>query len=379
MEKKLFENVFGVEYNEEYFSPGRVNLIGEHIDYNGGLVLPMAINFGTHGYLKMRSDKKVRLYSMNFEEIGVIEFDIDNIVYDEKDDWANYVKGVFAVFLEEGYEIEHGFDLLVNGTIPNGSGLSSSASLEVLIGKIIIDSNNLDVDGTKLALLAQKAENEFIGVNCGIMDQFIIANGTSEGALLINCDTLEYATARVKLGNHKIVVLNSKKKRGLVDSAYNARRTSCENAYAVAKEKLGVSNLCEVTIEQLDGLGLGEEDYKRARHAILENLRVEESVQLLAEGQIIEFGNVLYEGHESLRDLFEVSCDELDYIVDLCQANGATGARMTGAGFGGCCVAVIEEDKLDLLEVVKSKYDERFGLGLEYYVVDANDKTKKVN
>ncbi len=377
MNEKFIE-IFGVEHQQEYFSPGRINLIGEHIDYNGGMVFPMAINLGTHGYLRMRSDKKVRLYSLNFEDKGLIEFDIDSIKFDEKYDWANYVQGVIDVFIKDGHDIKCGFDLLVNGTIPNGSGLSSSASLEVLIGKILIDNNHLDVDGTKLALLAQKAENEFIGVNCGIMDQFIIANGTHEGALSINTDTLEYATVRFDLGDNVIVVLNSKKKRGLVDSAYNARRTSCENAAKIAKEKYGTDYLCQLTIEQLDDLELDTEDYKRARHAVEEQARVELSMQQLADGKITEFGQTLYAGHESLKTLFEVSCDELDFIVDGCKELGAIGARMTGAGFGGCCIAVMHKDEVSKLDSLVSSYQAEFGLDLEYYTVVANDKTQRV-
>ncbi|WOO88582.1 galactokinase [Mollicutes bacterium LVI A0078] len=378
MSEKFLE-LFEVDYNQEYFSPGRINLIGEHIDYNGGMVFPMAINLGTHGYLRMREDKIVRLYSLNFEDKGVIEFDIDSIKYDDKYDWANYVQGVIDVFVKAGHKIEHGFDLLVNGTIPNGSGLSSSASLEVLIGKILIDNNDLGVDGTKLALLAQKAENEFIGVNCGIMDQFIIANGTREGALSINTDTLEYATVRFDLGDNVIVVLNSKKKRGLVDSAYNARRTSCENAAEVAKAKYGTEYLCQLTVEQLDSLEVKAEDYKRARHAIEEQERVELSMQQLADGDISGFGQTLYAGHKSLKELFEVSCDELDFIVDGCKELGAVGARMTGAGFGGCCIAVMHKDEVRKLDSLVADYKAKFDLDLEYYEVVANDKTQRVN
>ncbi len=249
----------------------------------------------------------------------------------------------------------------------------------MLIGKILIDNNNLDVDGTKLALLAQKAENEFIGVNCGIMDQFIIANGTHEGALSINTDTLEYATVRFNLGDNVIVVLNSNKKRGLVDSAYNARRTSCENAAKIANQKYGIEYLCQLTIEQLDSLELGEEDYKRARHAVEEQARVELSIQQLADGHITEFGQTLYAGHESLKTLFEVSCAELDFIVDGCKQLGAVGARMTGAGFGGCCIAVMNKDEVNKLDELVSAYKAEFGLELEYYTVVANDKTGRVN
>ncbi len=374
----VFKDKFGENYDQQYFSPGRINLIGEHIDYNGGMVFPMAINLGTHGYVRMRDDKQVRVYSLNFPEIGIIEFDIDNIKFDPKYDWANYVQGVIDVFLKAGYKIEKGFDLVVNGTIPNGSGLSSSASLEVLIGRILIDNNNLDIDGTKLALLAQRAENEFIGVNCGIMDQFIIANGTDEGALSINTDTLEFATVRFNLADNVIVALNSNKKRGLVDSAYNARRMSCENIVTVAKEKFDINYLCEMTVDQLDSLELSEEDYKRGLHAINEQVRVEHSMQQLANGQIKEFGATLYEGHESLKNLFEVSCDELDFIVDGCKQLGAIGARMTGAGFGGCCIAIMAKDQVATLDTLCTQYKQKFGIELEYYPVVANDQTKRV-
>ncbi len=377
--QEQFKEKFGCNFDQEYFSPGRINLIGEHIDYNGGMVFPMAINLGTHGYLKMRNDSKIRLYSLNFEEIGIIEFDINDIQYNENLDWANYVAGVVDVFQKDGHVINNGFDLLVNGTIPNGSGLSSSASLEVLIGKILIDNNKLDIDGTQLALLAQKAENEFIGVNCGIMDQFIIANGTHEGALSINTDSLKYATVRFNLKDNVIVVLNSKKKRGLVDSEYNARRMSCEEVLRTAKRRFDVKYLCELTVEQLNQLELSKEDSKRAKHAIDEQNRVELAMQQLANGDIDGFGQTLYDGHASLRDLFEVSCEELDFIVDGCRQLGAIGSRMTGAGFGGCCIAVMPRQEVGKLEELKIAYKQKFGLDLEYYTVVANDKTQKIN
>lgn len=376
--KKKFLEIYGVNWEQEYFSPGRINLIGEHIDYNGGTVLPMAINLGTHGVLRKRDDKHVRVYSLNFEEVGVIEFDIDSICYDEKYNWANYVQGVINTFKKAGYKIDFGFDLMINGTIPNGSGLSSSASLEVLIGKILIDNNNIEVDEKELALLAQKAENEFIGVNCGIMDQFIIANGTHEGALSINTDTLEYTTVQFNLGENVIVVLNSNKKRGLVDSSYNKRRMSCDKVAKVAYSKYGVKYLCNLTLEQLDSLHLEAEDYKRAKHAVEEQGRVELAMQQLSSGDVKGFGQTLYEGHESLKTLFEVSCDELDFIVSGCHELGVVGARMTGAGFGGCCIAVVHKDEIYKLDTLVTEYKKKFGLDLEYYAVVANDKAKRV-
>ncbi len=375
---ELFKKVFNKEIEQEYFSPGRINLIGEHIDYNGGEVFPMAIQLGTHGYLKMRDDKIVNCYSLNFEEQGIISFSIDDNKFNDNLNWANYVLGTIRTFIEEGYSITNGFDIMINGTIPNGSGLSSSASLEVLIGRILIENFNLDVNDTKLALLAQKAENEFIGVNCGIMDQFIIANGTKDGALTINTDTLDFKTVEFDLKDNVIVVLNSNKKRGLVDSKYNDRRASCENVLEMAKKDYDINTLCAMTIEQLDKLDVSKEDYKRAYHAITEQKRVLKAQELLKSGNIIEFGQVLNEGHQSLKNMFEVSCEELDFIVDKCLENGAIGARMTGAGFGGCCICIINKVDVDNLENIKAPYKDKFGLELEYYEVFANDKTKKI-
>ncbi len=377
--KNEFKKIFNSEHEQEFFSPGRINLIGEHIDYNGGLVLPMAIDMGTYGLIKLREDNIIRAYSMNFPQVGIIEFDINNIQNDPQDDWVNYIKGVVDVFIKEGHEIKGGFDILVNGTIPNGSGLSSSASLEVLIGRILIDNNDLDVNDTKLALYAQKAENEFIGVNCGIMDQFIIANGTEAGALKINTDTLEYSVVEFDLKDNVIVILNSNKKRGLVDSAYNERRQSCDNVFAIASHRCNVKTLCELTIEQLNTLPLKKEDYNRAKHAIEENIRVQKTVELLQAGKLNEFGAVLDEGHASLRDLFEVSCAELDFITAGAKSVGAIGARMTGAGFGGCCIALMPRNKVNNLREVVKAYRQAFDLELEYYVVVTSDKTKRIN
>ncbi len=376
--KEKFNQIFDADIEQEYFSPGRINLIGEHIDYNGGNVFPMTINLGTYGYLRLRNDKRIRLYSMNFENIGIIEFDMNNIEFNEQLNWANYVQGVVDVFQKCGYEIKNGFDLLINGTIPNSSGLSSSASLEVLIGKILIDNNDLNVTDVELALLAQKAENEFIGVNCGIMDQFVIANGSNKGALTLNTNTLQFEIVEFDLKDNVIVVLNSKKKRGLVDSAYNARRESCERVLESAKKSFEVDCICNMTEEELLRLEISKEDYMRALHAIKEQERVELSKQKLAENDIVAFGQILYDGHQSLKELFEVSCDELDFIVDGCQKLGAVGARMTGAGFGGCCIAIMNKDNLSLLDNLAEDYYQKFKINLEYYPIVADNKTMRI-
>ncbi len=378
MKQKQFNDIFDFNYESTYFSPGRVNLIGEHIDYNGGKVLPMAIDYGTYGYVRMRDDKVVRVYSNNFVEFGKIEFNLDDLKYSKEDDWANYVKGVFKILIDLGYKIDRGFDLLVEGTIPNGSGLSSSASLEVLICVILNEKFNLNIDDVKIATLSQKVENEFIGVNCGIMDQFIIATAKKEMASLIDTDKLTYEFINADFKNYKLVIINSKKRRGLVDSAYNERRESCNNVLNKAKSKFEIETLCQLTNEMMQQLDLTKEEEKRALHVISESKRVNDSVELLKNGEIEKFGEQLNSSHDSLRDLFEVSCDELDYIVELCRENNAIGSRMTGAGFGGCAIALFDNTKLDVLEPIKEKYKEKFNLELEYYIVNSNDKAGRI-
>ncbi len=369
-----FKNVFNQDYDLEFFSPGRVNLIGEHIDYNGGFVLPMAINFGTYGYVRFRDDRKVCAYSGNFEDIGIIEFDIDNIQYNESDNWVNYVKGVFNEMLKDGHNIKRGFDIYVFGNIPNGSGLSSSASLEVLIGRILIYDNNLNISDVELAIYGQRAENKFIGVNCGIMDQFIIAVGKENHSVLINTNTHDFEYASSDFKEYELVVLNSKKKRGLVDSEYNERREACEYVLAKGQEKFDLDSLCAMNLEQLSTLELTENQVKRATHAITEQQRVIESVKLLNNGNIEEFGKLLNQSHSSLRDLFEVSCDELDFIVDFMQNNGSIGSRMTGAGFGGCAIALMPKNSDDIYDKLIEEYKNKYDLDLEYYLVTSHDK-----
>ncbi|MFV0289181.1 MAG: galactokinase [Mycoplasmatales bacterium] len=378
MDKNKFKKIFGVNYEEEYFSPGRVNLIGEHIDYNGGKVLPLGINLGTYGLVSKRSDQKIKLYSLNFEEVGILEFTITNLEFKKADNWTNYVKGVVNELQLAGYQIKQGFNILVYGTIPNGSGLSSSASLEVLIGKILIEQNNLNISDEDLAVLCQKAENNFIGVNCGIMDQFIIATAKKGYASLINTATLAYDFVDCNFQDKVLVVLNSNKKRGLVDSAYNERRTSCESALKIAQKTYSVTDLCQLTMEEVNNLTLSATDYKRVKHVVEENLRVQQSVICLQAGNLEQFGQLLNESHASLKDLYEVSCEELDFLVKESQKAKALGARMTGAGFGGCVIGLFEQDYEEKLAKIKEKYLEKFNLNLEYYTVDTNNKALKI-
>ncbi len=378
MKQKEFNNLFNYNYDSAYFSPGRVNLIGEHIDYNGGKVLPMAINYGTYGYVRMREDNIVRVYSNNFKNIGIVEFSLNDLTYKKDDDWASYVKGVFKILIDNQYKIDKGFDLLVEGTIPNGSGLSSSASLEILICVILNDKFNLSIDDVKKATLSQKVENEFIGVNCGIMDQFIIATAKKGMASLIDTNKLTYKFINADFKDYKLVIINSKKRRGLVDSEYNERRESCNSVLKKAKKQFDIENLCQLTSDMLNEINLNDKEKKRAEHVISEYNRVERSVKLLEDGDIEKFGELLNKSHYSLRDLFEVSCEELDYIVQLCQDNGSIGARMTGAGFGGCAIALFNNN-LDVLDKIHNKYKEKFNLDLEYYMVDSSDKARRID
>ncbi|MCR5271625.1 MAG: galactokinase, partial [Lachnospiraceae bacterium] len=339
--KNKFVEVFGDEGNIEiYFAPGRVNLIGEHTDYNGGHVFPCALTIGTYGAVRKRSDKKLRFFSMNFENLGVIESSIENLKPEKEADWTNYPKGVIWAFKERGMEIESGFDLVLFGNIPNGSGLSSSASVEVLTGYILKNLYGFDVSNKDLALIGQFSENNFNGVNCGIMDQFAIAMGKKNHAIFLDTATLEYEYAPVKLENAKIVISCSNKKRGLADSKYNERRSECESALAYLKKVCDIESLGELTDEKFDELASNipsEVNRRRAKHAVYENQRTVKAVNALKENDVTEFGRLMNASHVSLRDDYEVTGVELDTLVEEAwKIDGVIGSRMTGAGFGGC-------------------------------------------
>ncbi|MGL5868562.1 galactokinase, partial [Clostridium chrysemydis] len=348
-----FKDIFkyGDENLDKFFSPGRVNLIGEHTDYNGGNVFPCAINFGTYAIASKREDNKVRVFSLNFEEEGVKEFTLDNLKNIKEDNWANYVKAVVYSFKKDGFKIEKGFDLVVYGDIPNGAGLSSSASLELLISEILKVYNNLDIDTIDMVKLSQKAENEFIGVNCGIMDQFAIGMGKKDKAIFLDTNLLKYEFVPIDLKGIKIVIANTNKRRGLMDSKYNERRSECEEALKDIKEHKNINSLGELTEENLDeALSYIKRDVckLRARHAVLENRRTIKAVELLNKSDISGFGKLMNDSHASLRDYYEVTGIELDTLVDLAQkTEGVIGSRMTGAGFGGCTISLVKEEKVD--------------------------------
>lgn len=380
-----FKNLY--KYNGEvkvFFSPGRVNLIGEHTDYNGGFVFPCALDFGTYAVAVKRNDNTFRMYSKNFENLGVIEFSLDKLVNEPQDDWANYPKGVIKAFLDAGFDINSGFDVLFYGNIPNGAGLSSSASIELATSVILKDLFNLDVDMVNMVKLSQKAENKFIGVNCGIMDQFAIGMGKKDNAILLDCNTLNYQYAPVVLKGASIVIANTNKKRGLADSKYNERRGSCEAAVKVLNEKgINIKYLGELSVERFNEvkhLITDEEQLKRATHAVSENERTKLAVEKLNAGDIEAFGQLMNQSHISLRDDYEVTGFELDSLVEAeWEAKGVIGARMTGAGFGGCTVSIVKDEFIEeFKKSVGEKYTAKTGLVADFYVAKIGDGSRKL-
>ncbi len=371
-----FVEIFGKDGDiRSYFAPGRVNLIGEHTDYNGGHVFPCALTIGTYGVARKRNDSKLRFYSMNFERLGVIESDINELVNKQEDNWANYPKGVIWAFKEKGYDVTCGFDMVIFGNIPNGSGLSSSASVEVITGVILKDLFGFDVNMIDIALIGQYSENKFNGVNCGIMDQFAIAMGKKDNAIFLDTADLSYQYAPIKLENAKIVIACSNKKRGLGDSKYNERRSECESALAKLQEKLSIKSLGELTEEEFEANKalIGNPVWeKRAKHAVYENQRTIKAVKALQDGDLKLFGELMNASHVSLRDDYEVTGKELDTLVENSWAQkGVIGSRMTGAGFGGCTVSIVENDCVeDFIKNVGEAYKNTIGYAADFYVVE---------
>lgn len=374
---KKFVEVFGEGGTIlPFFAPGRVNLIGEHTDYNGGHVFPCALTIGTYGVIRKREDRKIRFYSMNFDKYGIMESSLDGLAYKKEDNWTNYPKGVIWAFKEHGYEITQGFDFACVGTIPNSSGLSSSASLEVLMSKMLIDVYGFtDVDMIKASLYSQYAENKFIGVNCGIMDQFAIAMGKKDCAIYLDTATLTYEYAPVQLKDEKIVIMNTNKKRGLGDSKYNERRQECETALEEIQRIKNIQTLGELTEEEFEQVKGAIQDpvrMKRAKHAVYENQRTVKAVEALKQNNLKLFGELMNASHISLRDDYEVTGKELDTLVESAwKQEGVIGARMTGAGFGGCAVSIVKADQVDrFIENVGKEYEEKIGYQADFYVVE---------
>lgn len=376
---KKFKEVFGnTEGAQVYFAPGRVNLIGEHTDYNGGHVFPCALTIGTYAVARKRNDNVLQFYSMNFEKLGVIGCTLENLVPSPEADWTNYPKGVMWAFEQRGMKIPCGMDILLNGNIPNGSGLSSSASVEVLTGYILRDLFGFDVSNQDLALIGQYSENNFNGVNCGIMDQFAIAMGKENHAIFLDTADLSYEYAPIKLEGAKIVIACSNKKRGLGDSKYNERRSECETALAELQKVTNVKSLGELSEEAFeqykDAIG-SDVRKKRAKHAVYENRRTLKAVEALKAGDITLFGELMNASHVSLRDDYEVTGIELDTLVEEAwKVDGVIGSRMTGAGFGGCTVSIVKDDAIDtFIERVGAAYLEKIGYAADFYVVEIGD------
>lgn len=377
--KQAFTDKYGVSGEIHVFhAPGRVNLIGEHIDYNGGYVLPAALEFGTALAIRANNDEIIRLASINFpDQEG--EFALPEIGFGRTKQWMDYPLGILAVLQEKGTPVRSGYDLLFFGNIPNGSGLSSSASIEVVTAYAMLTMEKGHIDTVEIAVLSQRAENEFVGVNCGIMDQFAVANGLKDHAILLMCDTLEYKHVPFNTGDYRIVIGNTNKRRGLVDSKYNERRSQCEAALTALQPHVEQLNyLAQLTPEQYHVLEEQIQDKivrNRARHVIEENARVLSSVEALEQDDLKRFGQLMNESHESLRDLYEVSCEELDVMVEEARLiAGTIGSRMTGAGFGGCTVSLVHQDQVELfLQEVGKSYEQRTGLKADFYVCSAGD------
>nr|WP_294492160.1 galactokinase [uncultured Anaerosporobacter sp.] len=358
-----------------YFAPGRVNLIGEHTDYNGGHVFPCALTIGTYAIARKNTNRSLRLYSVNFDELGVITISLDDLSYAKEDDWTNYPKGVVWAFAEKGMKIDAGLDILYYGNIPNSSGLSSSASIEVVTGYILSQTFGFNTSLVDIALISQFAENKFNGVNCGIMDQFAIAMGKKDHAIFLDTSNLEYEYAPIQLEGAKIVIACSNKKRGLGDSKYNERRTECETALEELKKVVSIHTLGDLSEEQFEQYKDAIKDdvrRKRAKHAVYENQRTIQAVNALKANDIATFGKLMNESHVSLREDYEVTGIELDTLVETSlEQEGVIGSRMTGAGFGGCTVSIVKEEAIDsFIKNVGETYLQKIGYKADFYVVE---------
>ncbi len=363
-----------------FFSPGRVNLIGEHTDYNNGFVFPCALNYGTYLLVRKRDDDKLVLNTLNFEfsdsqSIGSIE-------KNESDEWVNYPLGVLSEFLQRGIK-PGGMEMLFYGDIPNGAGLSSSASIEMVTAYALNDMFDAGLTVLELVKLSQHAENTFVGMNCGIMDQFAVGMGEKDKAIFLNCDTLNYDAVPVELDEYQLIISNTNKRRGLTDSKYNERHAECEKAVEYLNSKTGIKHLSQLSINDmhlLDELIPDETVRKRARHVITENNRVLQAVNVLKKGDIFQFGRLMNQSHDSLKDDYEVTGKELDAIVyEARNIIGTVGSRMTGAGFGGCSVSIVEKTRVNsFIENLDRAYTDATGLKAEFYLPTIDNGVRKI-
>ena len=377
--EKRFEEIYGTKVEHLYFAPGRVNLIGEHIDYNGGRVFPCALSFGTYLAVALRDDQKIAFASMN----QAFRLECDPTIFEHKPaEWVKYPLGVVKEFADRGFD-PWGFDILYFGDIPNGAGLSSSASIEVVTAFMLNDLLHAGLDVVELVKMSQRAENLFVGMNCGIMDQFAVGMGKKEHAIALDCGTLDYDLIPLHLNGYKLVITNSNKNHDLVTSEYNVRRSQCEQALADINQALNVKHLCDLSEEELERarhLISDETVYRRARHAVTENARVNEAIDVLQRGDLVRFGELMNESHRSLKEDYEVTGVEMDTLAEEGQKlPGVLGSRITGGGFGGCTVSLVKEDNVqEFIEKLASVYHDKVGLNAEFYVADIGDGVRKI-
>ena len=382
--QEVFREKFAAAQTHAYFSPGRVNLIGEHTDYNGGHVFPCAISLGTYALVAPRTDGISRLYSMNVPEQGVVQFPMHGAVKSDAYGWANYPIGVVRVMEDAGHRAAHGFDIVLYGTLPNGAGLSSSASIEVLMAVILNDELNLGIDMVELVKFSQKAENEFVGMNCGIMDQFAVGMGKKDCAILLDCNTLSYRYSKLALDGCSIVITNTNKTHSLVTSAYNERRAQCESALKALQKVKPIKALGELTNAEFDAIASAIPDpveRRRARHAVYENNRTLEAVKALEANDVKRFGELMNASHVSLRDDYEVTGPELDTLAELAwQQDGVLGSRMTGGGFAGCTVSIVRDAAIPAFEKnVGNAYTAKIGYAPSFYVANIADGARRLS
>ena len=378
-----FKAIFDSTASHTFFSPGRINLIGEHTDYNGGHVFPAAITLGTYAAVAKNGTTSMRLFSNNFKETGLLSFDLSDLTFKKEDSWANYFKGMVNYLIEAGHTIEEGLDILIEGNIPNASGLSSSASIELLAGIIFESLAELTVERLDLVKIGRRVENDFFGLNTGIMDQFAIGMGEKDFALLLDTQTLVYEKVPMALGDYIIVIMNTMKRRELVDSKYNDRLTECQEALALLQKEVDIESLGDLdeeTFEEHQAVLTDNVLRNRARHAVTENQRTLIAAERLKAGDLTAFGKLMNASHVSLRDDYEVTGLELDTLVEAAwEQDGVLGARMTGAGFGGCAIAIVKKDKTDdFIEQVGLKYKDTIGYAAEFYIAEIGDGAREL-
>lgn len=380
---KEYETTFGEKGKDVFFSPGRINVIGEHTDYNGGHVFPAAISLGVYGVYGPREDKKVCLFSGNVDG-DIVEFDIDDTTV-EKDDrfWANYFKGMITYLREKYDNIDHGFNLYIKANLPSGSGLSSSAAIEMLMGIILKDEFNLDVDRIALAKMGQRTENEFVGLHSGIMDQFACIMGKKDSAIFLDCNTLDYEYKPLALGDYEIIIMATNKPHTLADSAYNDRVRECHDAVKKLQAKLDIKTLGELdndTFDEYAYLINNETEIKRARHAVSENQRTLRATKAMQNGDLEKLGRLIDASHVSLHYDYEVTGQELDTLAEASWAQpGVLGARMIGGGFGGSAIAIVKKDQAEAFKKNVGKiYRDKIGYDASFYDAEIVDGTKRI-